>query len=170
MSIPVVSKRDEGLYKCSMSEVGESAESVMAVQAGPVILESPISVVEGEAVTLRCRHKKTSSNLSVNFYKDGHLIRRSSNGNIRIPVVSKRDEGLYKCSISGRGESAESLMAVQESHQEIHTSSDLLFIIFRNVLPVVMMALLLLLLGWLHGVKLRGEPSLVWLPEMKNIP
>nr|XP_029137313.1 Fc receptor-like protein 4 isoform X1 [Labrus bergylta] len=158
MSIPSVSKRDEGFYKCSISGGRESAESLMAVQVDPVILESPISVVEGEAVTLRCRHKTTSSNLSADFYKDGRLIRRSSTGNLSIPSVSKRDEGFYKC-ISGGRESAESLMAVQESHQESRASSDLPFIIFRNVLPVVMMALLLVLLGRFHCGKLRGKPT-----------
>nr|XP_029138542.1 low affinity immunoglobulin gamma Fc region receptor II-a-like isoform X4 [Labrus bergylta] len=116
MSIPSVSKCDEGFYKC-ISVGRESAESLMAVQDGPVILESPISVVEGETVTLRCRHKTTSSNLSADFYKDGRLIRRSSAGNMSIPSVSKCDEGFYKC-ISGGRESAESLMAVQgETHQ-----------------------------------------------------
>ncbi|XP_060887749.1 Fc receptor-like protein 5 isoform X1 [Labrus mixtus] len=118
MSIPSVSKRDEGFYKCIISGGRESAESLMAVQDGPVILESPISVVEGEAVTLRCRRKTTSFNLSADFYKDGLLIRRSSTGNLSISSVSKRDEGFYKCSISGGRESAESLMAVQgETHQ-----------------------------------------------------
>nr|XP_029138533.1 Fc receptor-like protein 5 isoform X2 [Labrus bergylta] len=111
MNIPSVSKRDEGFYKC-ISGGRESAESLMAVQDGPVILESPISVVEGEAVTLRCRHKTTSTNLSADFYKDSHYKRRSSTGNLSIPSVSKRDEGFYKC-ISGGRESAESLMAVQ---------------------------------------------------------
>ncbi|XP_065806974.1 Fc receptor-like protein 5 [Labrus bergylta] len=135
MSIPSVYKHDEGFYKC-ISGGRESAESLMAVQvmmalllvllgqlhcgelrgkptAGPVILESPISVVEGETVTLRCRRKTTSSNLSADFYKDGRLIRRSSAGNLSIPSVSKRDEGFYKCIFSGGRESAESLMAVQ---------------------------------------------------------
>nr|XP_029137043.1 low affinity immunoglobulin gamma Fc region receptor II-a-like isoform X8 [Labrus bergylta] len=158
LSISSVSKRDEGFYKCSISGGRESAESLMAVQDGPVILESPISVVEGETVTLRCRHKTTSSNLSADFYKDGRLIRTSTAGNMSIPSVSKRDEGFYKC-ISGERESAESLMAVQESHQEIHASSDLPFIIFRNILPVVMIALLLVLLGWLHCGELRGKPT-----------
>nr|XP_029138313.1 low affinity immunoglobulin gamma Fc region receptor II-a-like isoform X2 [Labrus bergylta] len=158
MSIPSVSKRDEGFYKCSIYGGRESAESLMAVQVDPVILESPISVVEGEAVTLHCRRKTTSSNLSADFYKDGRLIRTSSAGNLSISSVSKRDEGFYKC-ISGGRESAESLMAVQESHQESRASSDLPLIIFRNVLPVVMMALLLVLLGWLHCGELRGKPT-----------
>uniref|UniRef100_A0A3Q3FMJ9 Ig-like domain-containing protein n=1 Tax=Labrus bergylta TaxID=56723 RepID=A0A3Q3FMJ9_9LABR len=99
---------DSGQYWC---------ESRDGKRIDPVILESPISVVEGETVTLRCRHKMTFTNLSADFYKDGHLIRTNSTGNMSIPSVSKRDEGFYKC-ISGGRESAESLMAVQgETHQ-----------------------------------------------------
>ncbi|XP_065806972.1 low affinity immunoglobulin gamma Fc region receptor II-like [Labrus bergylta] len=149
---------DSGQYWCESRDGKRSDIIHITVTDGPVILESPISVVEGEAVTLRCRHKMTFTNLSADFYKDGHLIRTNSTGNLSIPSVYKRDEGFYKC-ISGGRESAESLMAVQESHQEIHASSDLLLIIFRNILPVVMMALLLVLLGQLHCGELRGKPT-----------
>ncbi|XP_029136318.2 low affinity immunoglobulin gamma Fc region receptor III-A-like [Labrus bergylta] len=157
---PVTSKRsscsintlyldENGQYWCESGDGKTSDIIYITVTAGPVILESPISVVEGEDVTLRCRNKTTSHN-PADFYKDGRLIGRSFTENMTIPGVTKRDEGLYKCTISGGGESAESRMAVEEPHQEIHTSSDLLFIIFRNLLPVVMMAPLLLLLGRLH--------------------
>ncbi|XP_060887751.1 low affinity immunoglobulin gamma Fc region receptor II-b-like isoform X3 [Labrus mixtus] len=158
-TIPNVLPGDSGQYWCESRDGKRSDIIHINVTDGPVILESPISVMEGEAVTLRCRHKTTSSNLSADFYKDGRLIRRSSTGNMSIPSVSKRDEGFYKCIISGGRESAESLMAVQELHQEIHASSDLPFIIFRNILPVVLMALLLVLLGRLHCGKLRGKPT-----------
>ncbi|XP_065806976.1 low affinity immunoglobulin gamma Fc region receptor II-b [Labrus bergylta] len=103
---------DSGQYWCESRDGKRSDIIHITVTDGPVILESPISVVEGETVTLRCRHKTTSSNLSADFYKDGRLIRRSSAGNMSIPSVSKCDEGFYKC-ISGGRESAESLMAVQ---------------------------------------------------------
>ncbi|XP_060888009.1 low affinity immunoglobulin gamma Fc region receptor II-like [Labrus mixtus] len=149
-TIPNIFSGDSGQYWCESGDGKRSDIIDITVTDGDVILESPISVMEGEAVTLRCRHKTTSSNLSADFYKDGRFIRRSSTGNMSIPSVSKRDEGFYKCSISGGRESAESLMAVQELHQESHASSDLLLIIFRNVLPVVLMALLLVLLGLLH--------------------
>nr|XP_029137316.1 sialoadhesin-like isoform X4 [Labrus bergylta] len=153
LSIPSVSKRDEGFYKC-ISGGRESAESLMAVQDGPVILESPISVVEGEAVTLRCRHKATSSNLSADFYKDGRLIRRSSAGNMSIPSVSKRDEGFYKCSISGGRESAESLMAVQDNQGENASSFSTPWIV------MTVLSILLLLVGLLHfGKYIRNKVS-----------
>ncbi|XP_038839697.1 low affinity immunoglobulin gamma Fc region receptor II-a-like [Salvelinus namaycush] len=69
MTIPAVSKSDEGLYKCTNSE-GESPESWMTVTDGAVILESPaLPVTEGDSVTLRCRYQVTPSNLTADFYK-----------------------------------------------------------------------------------------------------
>uniref|UniRef100_A0A3Q3EPJ6 Ig-like domain-containing protein n=1 Tax=Labrus bergylta TaxID=56723 RepID=A0A3Q3EPJ6_9LABR len=116
-TIPNIFPEDSGQYWCESGDRNRSDIIHINVTADPVILESPISVVEGETVTLRCRRKTTSTNLSADFYKDGRLIRRSSTGNMRIPSVSKHDEGFYKC-ISGGRESAKSLMAVQgETHQ-----------------------------------------------------
>ncbi|XP_078020549.1 uncharacterized protein LOC144459781 isoform X1 [Epinephelus lanceolatus] len=53
-----------------------------------------------------------ASNFPADFYKDGRLIERSSTGNMTISSVSKSDEGLYRCHISGAGESPESRLAV----------------------------------------------------------
>ncbi|XP_029610555.1 Fc receptor-like protein 4 isoform X5 [Salmo trutta] len=111
ITIPAVSKSDEGLYKCTNSE-GESPESWMTVTAGAVILESPaLPVTEGDSVTLRCRYQGTPSNLTADFYKDRSFIRTETTGEMTIPAVSKSDEGLYKCS-SSKGESPESWMTV----------------------------------------------------------
>ncbi|XP_052369750.1 low affinity immunoglobulin gamma Fc region receptor II-like [Oncorhynchus keta] len=116
MTIPAVSKSDEGLYKCTNSE-GESPESWMTVTAGAVILESPaLPVTEGDSVTLRCRYKRTPSDLTADFYKDGSLIRTETTGEMTIPAVSKSDEGLYKCTNS-EGESPESRLTVTAAGQ-----------------------------------------------------
>ncbi|CAI5661004.1 unnamed protein product [Oreochromis niloticus] len=93
----------------------------LSVTAGPVILESPaVPVLMEETVTLSCRNKTASSNFTAEFYKDGRQIHRSSTGNIAIHRVSKSDEGLYKCSISGVGESPESWLKVTDM---THSSS-----------------------------------------------
>uniref|UniRef100_A0A671TNB0 Ig-like domain-containing protein n=1 Tax=Sparus aurata TaxID=8175 RepID=A0A671TNB0_SPAAU len=144
LTIHSVSKSDEGFYKCRISGAGESPERWLALiypmlilkktfyiyndssisnrhnllncSDASVILESPVlPVVERDAVTLSCRKKKTSSNLTADFYKDGLLIRSSSTGEMTIHRVSKSDEGLYKCRISGAGESPESWLAVRVS-------------------------------------------------------
>ena len=77
-------------------------------------METPVLPVnEGEAVTLLCRSRTTSSFNLTQFYKDGSFIRSSPTGNLTIKRVSKSDEGLYKCSISGAGDSPESWLAVR---------------------------------------------------------
>lgn len=78
-----------------------------------VILEGPAHVLEGEAVTLHCRNKTLSASLPALFYKDGIFIGTSSTGNMTIHQVYKSHEGLYKCRISGGGESPGSWLAVR---------------------------------------------------------
>ncbi|XP_067435907.1 low affinity immunoglobulin gamma Fc region receptor III-A-like isoform X2 [Thunnus thynnus] len=111
-NIEYVLPSDSGEYWCEGG--GQRSNTVnITVTGGSVILESPVlPVMEGEAVTLYCRNK-TISNLKADFYKDGDFIKTDSTGNMTIHNVSKRDEGLYKCSISGVGESPESGLAVR---------------------------------------------------------
>ena len=81
---------------------------------GSVILERPVvPLTEWEDVTLGCRKKNTSSNLPADFYKDGLHVGSSSTGEMTIHSVSKSDKGLYKCIISGAGESPESWLHVR---------------------------------------------------------
>lgn len=83
-----------------------------------MILESPVHPLqEGDAATLRCMVKPTSFIPAV-FYKDGHLIRNSSTGIMTILKVSKSDEGFYKCTISGSGESPDSWLSVKGERTE----------------------------------------------------
>uniref|UniRef100_A0A3P9CFD1 Ig-like domain-containing protein n=1 Tax=Maylandia zebra TaxID=106582 RepID=A0A3P9CFD1_9CICH len=78
-----------------------------------VILQSPVlPVMEGDDVTLLCKTKTTPSNLPAAFYKDGSLIRKQPTGHMTIQHVSRSDEGLYKCDISGHGESPSSWITV----------------------------------------------------------
>uniref|UniRef100_A0A3B4YFB6 Ig-like domain-containing protein n=1 Tax=Seriola lalandi dorsalis TaxID=1841481 RepID=A0A3B4YFB6_SERLL len=87
--------------------------AVLCCSAGSVILESPdLSVMEGDDVTLRCRNKMPSFDLSADFYKDDVLIRSSDTGNMSIHSISKSHEGCYKCNMSGAGESAERQLTV----------------------------------------------------------
>uniref|UniRef100_A0AAY5L6E5 Ig-like domain-containing protein n=1 Tax=Esox lucius TaxID=8010 RepID=A0AAY5L6E5_ESOLU len=87
---------DSGEYWCE-SDTGEYSNTVnITVHGGHVILESPpLPVTEGHSVTLNCRYKKTPSDLTADFYKDGSLIRTESTGVMTIPAVSQSDEGLY---------------------------------------------------------------------------
>ncbi|XP_039679382.1 Fc receptor-like B [Perca fluviatilis] len=159
-NIKSVYLEDSGEYWCE-AEGGERSNSVdITVTEHSVIMVSPaLPVMEGEAVILGCRNKTASFNLRADFYKDGRLISSSSTGEMTLHSVSKSDKGLYKCNISGAGESPESWLAVRAVRPETRPSSDDWFLMLRTVLPLVMMAPLLLLLGLLHCGRLGGSRS-----------
>ncbi|KAM4537480.1 sialoadhesin-like isoform 1-T1 [Odontesthes bonariensis] len=111
---------DNGVYWCE-SGAGACSDAInISVTGGSVILESPaLPLWEGEAVTLRCTNKDSpSSNLTAEFYKDGLLIGSSATGTMTIFGVSTSDEGLYKCNISGAGESPDSWLFVPGGQHE----------------------------------------------------
>ncbi|XP_026225442.1 low affinity immunoglobulin gamma Fc region receptor II-like [Anabas testudineus] len=133
------------------AEGGKRSNSVnITVTTGSVILEIPaLPVMEGEAVTLRCRNKTTSSQTSAHFYQYGDLISNSSTGNMIIHNVSKSDEGLYKCSISGAGESAESRLSIGDGQKETSSFKETVNSSYNFtlwiIIPVKLVALVMLL-------------------------
>ncbi|XP_047216123.1 Fc receptor-like protein 5 [Girardinichthys multiradiatus] len=105
---------DTGVYWCESREGAASSSIQLTVSGGSVILQSPVlPVMEGDDVTLSCQ-TKTSSNLSAAFIKDGSLIRTEPAGHMTLHHVTSSDEGLYKCNISGHGESPSSWISVSE--------------------------------------------------------
>ncbi|CAI5660992.1 unnamed protein product [Oreochromis niloticus] len=115
-SIQIVYTDNSGEYWYETEGGTRSNIINLSVTAGAVILESPaVPVLMEQTVTLSCRNKIPSSNFKADFYRYGSQIHRSSTGNMTIHRVSKSDEGLYKCSISGVGESPESWLKVTVS-------------------------------------------------------
>ncbi|KAM9335176.1 low affinity immunoglobulin gamma Fc region receptor III-B-like [Symphorus nematophorus] len=113
---------DSGEYWCELGTKKSNTVNI-AVTARSVVLESPVlPVMEGDAVSLRCREKQMSSNHTAEFFKDGFLMESSSTGNMTIDSVSTSHEGSYKCRISG-SESAESWLTVRAAHEDPHVSS-----------------------------------------------
>uniref|UniRef100_A0AAX7TY66 Ig-like domain-containing protein n=2 Tax=Astatotilapia calliptera TaxID=8154 RepID=A0AAX7TY66_ASTCA len=149
---------DSGEFICETGGGEKSNIINITVTAGPVILESPaVPVMEGEAVTLSCRNKTTSSNFTADFYKDGILIRKSSTGYMTIGRVLNFHEGHYKCSISGAGESPVSWLNVTETETDPSSEPGChIYLILRIVFTIIMVALLLLLVGLLHCGKIRA--------------
>uniref|UniRef100_A0AAX7SNJ5 Ig-like domain-containing protein n=1 Tax=Astatotilapia calliptera TaxID=8154 RepID=A0AAX7SNJ5_ASTCA len=108
-NISITKQHDSGVYWCESREGPISNMVNLTVTGGSVILQSPVlPVMEGDDVTLLCETKTTPSNLPAAFYKDGSLIRKQPTGHMTIQHVSRSDEGLYKCDISGHGESPSS--------------------------------------------------------------
>ncbi|XP_063323024.1 low affinity immunoglobulin gamma Fc region receptor III-like [Pelmatolapia mariae] len=111
--IQFIDPLDSGVYWCESREGPISNMVNLTVTGGSVILQSPVlPVMEGDDVTLLCKTKTTPSNLPAAFYKDGSLIRKQPTGHMTIQHVSRSDEGLYKCDISGHGESPSSWITV----------------------------------------------------------
>ncbi|XP_025759261.1 low affinity immunoglobulin gamma Fc region receptor II-like [Oreochromis niloticus] len=111
--ISYIDPLESGVYWCESREGSISNMVNLTVTGGSVILQSPVlPVMEGDDVTLLCKTKTTPSNLPAAFYKDGSLIRKQPTGHMTIQHVSRSDEGLYKCDISGHGESPSSWITV----------------------------------------------------------
>ncbi|XP_075307956.1 low affinity immunoglobulin gamma Fc region receptor II-like [Odontesthes bonariensis] len=104
---------DSGVYWCESREGAASNSISLTVSGGSVILQSPVlPVMEGGDVTLSCRTKTPPPNPPADFYKDGSLIRAEPTGHMTLRHVTSSDEGLYRCSISGHGESPPSWISV----------------------------------------------------------
>ncbi|KAM8747911.1 high affinity immunoglobulin gamma Fc receptor I-like [Acanthopagrus schlegelii] len=154
---------DSGEYWCETREGEKSGTVTISVTAGSVILESPVHpVMEGDHVTLHCKTRTPSSNISASFYKNDVFIRSSTTGDMKIQHVNKCDEGLYKCSISGAGGSAVSQLTVTEFHRgTVPFCSDqlpvLLYFLVKTVSTVFCVALLLLVLKKRDSGKRKGD-------------
>ncbi|XP_076019089.1 Fc receptor-like protein 5 [Genypterus blacodes] len=140
-------QEDSGEYWCeaqdqrSSNTVSISVTENTICSAGSVILESPTPpVMEGDDVTLHCRSKRKSSNFIADFYKDD-LIGSSSTGEMMIHNISKSDEGLYKCRISGAGESAKRYLAVSERHKDSDVRSDQVNVLLFFLIKIVTISL-----------------------------
>uniref|UniRef100_A0A3Q2V109 Ig-like domain-containing protein n=1 Tax=Haplochromis burtoni TaxID=8153 RepID=A0A3Q2V109_HAPBU len=112
---------DSGVYWCESRE-SPISNMVNLTVTGKLsvwmILQSPVlPVMEGDDVTLLCKTKTTPSNLPAAFFKDGVFIGKEPTGHMTIQHVSRSDEGLYKCDISGHGESPSSWITVTVSVQ-----------------------------------------------------
>ncbi|XP_036967436.1 uncharacterized protein LOC119026887 isoform X2 [Acanthopagrus latus] len=135
---------DSGQYWCEMG--GKKSNIInITVTAGSVILESPVHPVkQGDAVTLYCKNKTISSNITAEFSKNGHVMESRSTGNLTIESFSTSNEGLYTCKISG-DESRGSWLTVRapSSHHALQLS--LLLWIGLGVLALLLLLLVVLL-------------------------
>ncbi|KAM6960340.1 high affinity immunoglobulin gamma Fc receptor I-like [Tautogolabrus adspersus] len=109
---------DSGEFWCEIGAKRSNTVNI-TVTARYVILEGPhLPVMVGDNVTLSCREKKSDSTHAAQFFKDGISMNTSPTENMTIHSVSWSDEGLYRCSISGAGESAESWLIVTASEED----------------------------------------------------
>ncbi|XP_029310936.1 sialoadhesin-like [Cottoperca gobio] len=152
----LIAAADSGLYWCELG--GQTSSTVnITVTGGAVILQSPVfPVMEGDAVTLSCREKKTS-NLTADFYKDGSFMEKSSTGNLTLQSVSRSDEGLYSCSISGVAASPQSRLTVRAAQSPPLSPPPQLSLLLGIGVSVFCVALVLLV-GLLRCRRRQTDP------------
>ncbi|XP_070849835.1 uncharacterized protein [Chaetodon trifascialis] len=129
-TIGLAFKRHSGDYWCEDAE-GERSSAV--------------------SITVTGINQNSQSLHIADFFKDGFHLGTQYKSNVTIQNVSKSDEGLYKCSISGAGESPESRLTVfrrsevgsEETRPSHSRSPDLLFLLWI----VGFVPLLLLVMG-----------------------
>ncbi|XP_065326305.1 low affinity immunoglobulin gamma Fc region receptor II-like [Pelmatolapia mariae] len=155
---------DSGVYWCESREGPISNMVNLTVTGGSVILQSPVlPVMEGDDVTLLCETKTTPSNLPAAFYKDGSLIRKQPTGHMTIQHVSRSDEGLYKCDISGHGESPSSWITVTGEHTTTPPPVLSVLSCVGSVCVVVLLVLLVLMVRrCVHRKPEDSDPAAVY--------
>uniref|UniRef100_A0A3Q3J0T7 Ig-like domain-containing protein n=1 Tax=Monopterus albus TaxID=43700 RepID=A0A3Q3J0T7_MONAL len=110
-NITGIDPMDSGVYWCQSTQGATSNSINITVTGGAVILQSPVlPVMEGHDVTVRCEARSPPSSLPAAFYKD--FVGMEPTGHMTIRRVSKADEGLYTCNISGHGASPPSWLSV----------------------------------------------------------
>ncbi|KAM8747868.1 uncharacterized protein AB9X84_015745 isoform 2-T3 [Acanthopagrus schlegelii] len=135
---------DSGQYWCEMG-VKKSNIINITVTDGSVILESPVHpVTQGDAVTLYCKNKTISSNITAEFSKNGHVMESRSTGNLTIESFSTSNEGLYTCKISGV-ESRGSWLTVRAPSSHHAPQLSLLLGIGLGVLALLLLLVVVLL-------------------------
>ncbi|KAM9335146.1 uncharacterized protein ABDE67_020103 [Symphorus nematophorus] len=115
--IEIIKKHDSAIYWCE-SPAKQRSNSVNITVYGsttPVTLQSPVlPVMNGDNVTLTCKTKSPPSSLTTTFYKDGDSIGTVHKDHMIIFHVTKADEGIYSCDISGGQRSPSSWLFVRD--------------------------------------------------------
>ncbi|XP_077116149.1 Fc receptor-like protein 5 isoform X1 [Ranitomeya variabilis] len=89
---------DIGHYQCQ-GESGERSNSIhLDVFFVWLILQVPLSIYEGDSVTLKCKMWRTGSAVNTTFYKDDKMIQfLGSQSDLILGTVTKNATGKYKC-------------------------------------------------------------------------
>lgn len=65
---------------------------------GPLVLQAPPAVFEGEPVTLRCHTEQSIAQNTLTFYKNDTWISSGQRSELLTHHANRRDNGVYHCS------------------------------------------------------------------------
>ncbi|KAL1778296.1 Fc receptor 5 [Sigmodon hispidus] len=91
-----------GEYQCQASNLHLSAPVRLHFYKGPLILQAPPVIFEGDSVALRCHTKESTAPETLMFYKDNFPLQLSaSSSKFFIHHASLRNSGEYYCKKKG---------------------------------------------------------------------
>lgn len=76
-------------------------------------------MTEARSVSLLCTSRRGGNLTNVTFYKNDEVIQNDNRDMLNISVVSKSDEGFYKCKIGEEEVSQESWMSVRREFNTV---------------------------------------------------
>ncbi|XP_040268529.1 hemicentin-1-like isoform X3 [Bufo bufo] len=130
------SNKDIGHYQCQ-GESGEKSDPVhLDIFFVWLILQAPLSIHEGDSVTLECKMWRSGSALNTTFYKDDNMIKfLGLQSDLKLGTVNTNATGKYKCTRFINTGSASKVYVAEEyiSVAELFTSPE----IRVNLHPVV---------------------------------
>uniref|UniRef100_A0A803JPV2 Ig-like domain-containing protein n=1 Tax=Xenopus tropicalis TaxID=8364 RepID=A0A803JPV2_XENTR len=114
-------KTNSGTYQCQ-TDTSERSEPVsVSVTDGPLILQAPLYVYEGDSLTMRCYRMFGWDTM---FYKDNNPVGPTYGDELHIEGVNMTVTGTYRCSKGKTYQSGEVFISVRElfSRPEIKVS------------------------------------------------
>ncbi|XP_075139649.1 high affinity immunoglobulin gamma Fc receptor I-like [Leptodactylus fuscus] len=89
--------RHDGNYQCGTSEEDISEEVTLYVSEGPVVLQSPPYIYEGDDLALRCHSRPKDIRGTIYFYKNNELIHSSTTNSEFLYRDHLDVTAVYKC-------------------------------------------------------------------------
>ncbi|EHB12369.1 Fc receptor-like protein 5 [Heterocephalus glaber] len=94
----ILDVHEAGMYRCQAENSPLSDPVLLTFSTASVILQTPLSVFEGDSVVLRCQAKAKTQLDRVKIYKNDKLLASfDENTEFNIHRASLRDNGEYQC-------------------------------------------------------------------------
>ncbi|XP_005400176.1 PREDICTED: Fc receptor-like protein 4 isoform X2 [Chinchilla lanigera] len=91
-----------GKYRCQAENSLLSDPVLLNFSTGPLILQSPHSVFEGDTLVLRCRRARKEKLTAMKYCWNGNILHSSNKSfDLFIPRTSSVNNGNYQCTESG---------------------------------------------------------------------
>ncbi|XP_073466727.1 high affinity immunoglobulin gamma Fc receptor I-like isoform X2 [Aquarana catesbeiana] len=88
---------DSGDYQCQVPDGDRSECITLNVTDGPVVLQTPVYVYEGDTVSLRCYSRSRQRTRQTTFYKNQQILQTSMNDSMSLDNNLTDRTAIYRC-------------------------------------------------------------------------